>query len=210
MLPLPGRSRSGPWGGPVAGRPRRRHRPSRRTYLAPTHPAVIEKGSPRFTPARRPRSPMFRRRLRTRRQSGREHRTRPPGARGRHSRPPEPAHRRAGGTFRPTRAGHAGTLYANWLLEPRSRAAGAGRSRRAGRAGGLPVGVARPGAAAPDWRRSARRRPARAAGTALDAGRRPGDVGGRLPRVAGDDVGPAAGPAGDATAPGRGARQRVL
>ena len=61
---------------------------------------------------------MFRRRLRTRRQSGREHRTRPPGARGRHSRPPEPAHRRAGGTFRPTRAGHAGTLYANWLLEP--------------------------------------------------------------------------------------------
>ena len=112
------RCRSGPWGGPVAGRPRRRRRPSRRTYLAPTHPAVIEKGSPRFTPARRPRSPMFRRRLRTRRQSGREHRTRPPRARGRHSRPPEPAHRRAGGTFRPTRAGHAGTLYANWLLEP--------------------------------------------------------------------------------------------
>ena len=108
----------GPWGGLVAGRPRRRRRPSRRTYLAPTHPAVIEKGSPRFTPARRPRSPMFRRRLRTRRQSGREHRTRPPGARGRHSRPPKPAHRRAGGTFRPTRAGHAGTLYANWLLEP--------------------------------------------------------------------------------------------
>ena len=43
-------------------------------------------------------------RLRPRRQRGGEHRTRPPGPRGRHSRPPEPAHRRAGGAFERTPA----------------------------------------------------------------------------------------------------------
>ena len=79
--------------------------------------------------------------------------------------------------------------------------------RRAGRARGAAVGGARPVGAAPagaarrgDGRPGRRRR-------ALDAGCRRRDVGGRLPRVAADDVGPAAGPPGDAGATATGPRR---
>ena len=136
--------------------------------------------------------------------AGRDHRHLSPGRVQQHGPAASDPRGRAGP--RAGRAACAGGVARPPRPSPGGRAGGAGRGRGAGRARGPALGGCRPvGAAATG---AARRGGGPGRGRrALDAGRRRGDVGGRLPRPAARDVDPAAGPRGGDRAQGDGPRR---